>query len=97
MFEYPNGDGKTGKVILLLYGGYHTNCNLTLSLLDNVCKRHKDIKFIKINTSKYYKIKERFNVKILPCVIYLNDDVELGRVQGSLNYHLIEQLILRNE
>lgn len=96
MYEYPNGDINSGKVILFLYAGYHSTCNVTLQMIDKVAKYHKDIKVIKVNTTKYYKIKEMYNIRTLPCIIYLIDGKNIDRLCGSLNYHLINNLINKN-
>lgn len=96
MIEYPMGDYTKGKALVLLYGGYHSNCNITLNMLNDIEKRYYKIKFIKINTSKYYKIKEKYQIHVLPSLLYFEDGNLIDHISGSFNYRQIEKLILRS-
>ena len=33
-------------------------------MIDKISKNHKDIKVIKVNITKYYKLKEFYNIKM---------------------------------
>lgn len=96
MYEYPNGDISNGKVLLFFYAGYHSNCNITLQMLDDISKYHPDINLIKINTTKFYTMKTKYNIKVLPCIIYLKDGNVIDKISGSITFNLIEKLIKRN-
>lgn len=95
MTEYPIKDFMNGKAIVLLYGGYHNNCNITINMLNDIEKRYSNIKFIKINTSKYYKIKEKYQIHVLPSILYFEDGILIDKIKGPFNYHQIERLISR--
>lgn len=96
MTEYPIKDFTSGRAIVLFYAGYHNNCNITLNMLTDIEKRYTNIKFIKVNTSKYYKMKEKFQLHILPAILYFNDGILIDSVKGSFNYHQIEGMIQRS-
>lgn len=96
MVEYPNADFLSGKAIVLLYGGYHNNCNITLSMLAEVEKRHGNIKFIKVNTAKYYNIKQKYQIKVLPSMLYFIDGKIVNQISGSFSFRQIEDMILRS-
>ena len=96
MTEYPKKDFSTGRSIVLLYGGYQNNCNITLSMLYDIEKRHSNINFIKVNTSKYYKVKEKYQIHILPTILYFRDGNLIDKLKGPFNYHQIEQMIQRS-
>ncbi len=96
MIEYPAGDYLNGKSIVLFYASYHSNCNITLDALKRLEKKYYNIKFIMVNTTKYYKLKEKHNVKALPALLYFKNGELVDFIGGSLNYKMIEDMILRN-
>ena len=49
-----------------------------------------------VNTTKYYKLKEKYNVKALPALLYFKNGELVDFIGGSLNYKMIEDMILRN-
>lgn len=93
MLEYNNQNINNGKILLFLYGGYHSNCNITESMLKNIEKKRSDIIVIKVNTAKYYRLKERFNISSLPALIYLKNGNVIFKRMGSLNQKVIMNLI----
>lgn len=96
MVEYPKGDYLKGKSLVFFYASYHSNCNITLDALKRLEKKYYSIKFIMINTTKYYKLKEKYNINALPALLYFKDGEIVDFLSGSLNYKMIEDMILRN-
>lgn len=96
MLEYPASNIEDGKVIVLLYGGYQNNCSITLDNLEMIGKNHKDIKVVKVNTSKYHKIKEKYSVTKLPTVLFLENGNLISSIKDSFNFHSLEQAVKKN-
>lgn len=86
-------DTNHGSVLLYLYGGYHSNCNITLAMLDKVSSLRPDVKIIKINTLNNYQIKIDYQVKALPALIYLENGFFKGKITGNLNYQKVLALL----
>ncbi len=96
MQEYPNGNYEIGNSLVLLYASYHSNCNITLNMLYDLEIKYNNIKFFKLNTSRYYKIKEKYNIKVLPAILYFKDGILKDKILGNFNYHIIKNMIERN-
>ncbi len=86
-------DYSNGKVLLYLYGGYHSNCNITLAMLDKINQARPDVRIVKINTLKHYHIKEKYNIKALPALIYLENGIFINKMSGSLNYKSVLMML----
>lgn len=84
---------KKGKVLLFLYGGYHSKCNITMTMLDEIQLKRPDISVIKIDTSKSYSIKEEYNIKALPALVYLINGQLAGKLSGTLSYREVLSMI----
>lgn len=93
MLEYPNGNFLVGNSLVLFYAGYHSNCNITLNMLYELERKYNNIKFFKLNTSRYYKIKEKYNIKILPAILYFKDGILKDKILGNFNSHNIKRML----
>lgn|GEM_PF-2496106 len=81
IIEY-NGGNLSGECLAFFYASWSSRCNLHDNALKRIEYENKGLKILRINTSKYHILKEKFTIKKIPTFILLNDDNIVSRVDG---------------
>lgn len=95
LIEY-NGTNLIQNGILYFYSSWISECNIPRDNINNLITKHKNINILKINTTKYYKMKSNYNIKTIPSFVLIENSKEISRIDGMSNKITLNQWILEN-
>lgn len=65
-------------------------------LVNVIEKKYKDLAIIRINTTKYYEMKEQFKIKKIPSFVLLKDDNVVSKYDGMTSQYSMINWIKEN-
>lgn len=92
IYEY-NGKEIKGLNVLFFYSAWSKSCVINEQIIKDI---GKSINVIKVNTTKYYELKERYNVKKIPTYILVSNDRIISKYSGLINSKSIYEWIRNN-
>lgn len=82
-----------GKVILDFYAEWCSPCKTLTPRLQRVAGNHPEITVIKVDIDQYPSISDRYQVRSVPTLVFLQDGNIKGRVTGTQSEGQLENLI----
>ncbi len=79
------------KELLKFETPWCSQCKALNPTLDKVLKEFSDVILTKINCEEH--LPNKYNVRNLPTLIYLKDNVEVGRLSGAVPANKIIELL----
>lgn len=70
-----------------------SQCKAINPTLDKILEEFPDIKLTKIDCEEQEDLSNRYNIKNLPTLIYLKNDIEVGRISGAVPANKIIELL----
>ncbi len=65
-------------------------------LVNVIEKKYKDLAIIRINTTKYYEMKEQFKINKIPSFVLLKDDNVVSKYDGMTSQYSMINWIKEN-
>lgn len=81
--------------LIFFYAQWTKSCQINEGILNKLNSEIKNINIIKINTSKFYNLKEGFNIHRIPSYLLNFNNYSLI-YKGNINYKEIKKWILDN-
>ncbi|MGM9971993.1 MAG: thioredoxin family protein [Anaeroplasmataceae bacterium] len=80
--EYNENTQIRGLMVLFFYASWSKSCALNEEIISIISKK---INVLKINTTKYYDLKIKYNVKKIPTYILSRDGNIISIYSGPIN------------
>lgn len=81
------------KEILKFEAEWCGQCKALSPILDNVLKNHTNITLTKVDIEIEEATTLKYNIRNLPTLVFLKDDVEVGRSSGVIPAKDLESMI----
>lgn len=81
------------KELLKFETSWCSQCKAINPTLDKVLKEFPDVKLTKINCEEQEDLPNRYNIRNLPTLIYLKNNIEVGRLIGNVSANKIIELL----
>ena len=96
LIHYNNEDFKEltkNKVLVDFYATWCGPCKMLLPVLDSLSSE-VDIDIIKIDVDKYSELAREYGVMSIPCLVLMENGIEVKRNVGFLNENDLEKFII---
>lgn len=91
IIEYDVNTVFRGYNILFFYSSWSSTCTVNENILNDLNKKYKDIGIIKINTTKFYDLKKRYDINRIPSYLLVSNGKEISRYSGGINLKFLEE------
>ncbi len=68
-------------------------CQATAVILEELAKKHDDIKIVSVDIDEEEELAERFDVMTIPCLVVFKDGKEVTRDEGMISEKRILKMI----
>lgn len=96
MISEYNGNNLISNGLLFFYSSWISDCNLTKDYLNNLTKKYNNLVILKINTTKYYNLKQLYKINAIPSFIYIKDNQIISQLIGFNNQINLDKWISKN-
>lgn len=84
---------SNSPVIVDFWAPWCMPCISLASIFEKVSKEYKNLKFVKVNIEENKKLKEKYNISGLPCILVFHNGEEKDRWMGfKSEYYLKEKI-----
>ena len=81
------------KRILKFEAEWCGQCKALAPILKRVLENHTDITLTTVDIETEEEITLKYNIKNLPTLVFIKDDIEVGRTSGVLTVDMLENKI----
>lgn len=81
------------KRILKFEAEWCGQCKVLAPILKRVLENHTDITLTTIDIETEEEITLKYNIRNLPTLVFIKDDIEVGRTSGVLTADMLENKI----
>lgn len=81
---------KEGKVLVDFYADWCGPCKMLAPILETI---ENEIKIIKVNVDNHQDLAREYGIMSIPCLVLLENSVEIKRNVGFLNEDDLKQFI----
>ena len=78
---------KQGIVVVEYWASWNTQ-NMVTTLTDLWIKRGKDVKISRVNICENADLVTKYNIIVVPTIIFYNEGKEVKRIEGDLTFTL---------
>lgn len=84
-----------GNVIVEFYSPKCKSCGVVERFLEDILKKFRDVKLVKVNVLERRDFARKFGVIALPVLVALKDGIEVSRLKGAKNRSEIETFLMK--
>ena len=77
------------------YASWNSNCN-TIKNRINRLDNSFDINIIRVNTTKYNSLKQKYNINRIPIYLLIKDNNLLTSINGNVDYYTLSKWLKEN-
>lgn len=94
VIEY-NGKNFIETGILYFYSSWVSSCNIQKDNFEFIKVKYKEINILKINTTKFYKIKKDYEIKVIPSFVIIKNNEIISKLDGMSNKITLNKWIMK--
>lgn len=92
IIEYSGGNFNPDCMVYF-YASWSSRCNLHLDALKRIENENRDLTILRVNTSKYHMLKEKYNITKIPTFLMIHDDTVVARVNGYTDQYTLTRWV----
>lgn len=85
----------SSKAVIKFGASWCGPCRMIKPVLEKVASSVKGVDFYDIDVETLPEIASKFNVKGIPCIVFLNNNEEVHRIVGMTTIQILEQSALK--
>jgi thioredoxin len=86
---------RHGTVVIDFWAPWCAPCKGFLPILEDASESHPDIVFCRVNTEEHRELARAFDVKSIPTLVVVRDQIMIASQPGMLPKHVLEDLIAK--
>lgn len=91
-----NGNPINSNCLLYFYASWNSSCNVHQDALRWLEMEYNDLLIIKVNTTKYNSMKQKYNIKRIPTYIYIEKNEIKAKIDGYINQYTLGKWLKEN-
>ena len=96
MIKEYNGSNIIENGLLYFYSSWISSCNMYNELNERISNKFTDLDIMRINTTKYYSMKEQYNIKKIPSYVLIKNNANIAKLDGMTNQYSLINWINEN-